>query len=125
MNARRAILTVAVVAVWVSIGQQALAQRNYPYQPARPLMSPYLNLYRVDSGPLDNYNTFVRPEMALRATLQQQQLASRRQSAGVRALGDEMRWSGQTGMIRPTGAGASFMNLSHYYPMPGPIVRRR
>jgi hypothetical protein len=77
--------------------------------PNSPAMSPWLNLYQRQGGPLDPYHMFVQPQMQLRDTLQQQQANLQRQTAGLSALGQTVT------QISPTGVGAGFMNHGRYF----------
>jgi len=94
------------------------------YQPSRPTLSPWFELYRRDSGPLDTYHEFVRPKIQLRDTLRRHSVGLQRQQAGLQrheadlqrqgaAVGRMMSVMGQA--IRPTGTASRFMNYSHYY----------
>jgi len=114
-------LAVAAVAGLIALGgQKAFAQAGGPvrYEPQLyPPLSPWLKLYSRQAGPLDNYHSFVRPELQLRETLRRQALLIDQQSAGMSDLRNEVTGL-QTGRpVRPTGAGAVFMGYSHYYDM--------
>jgi hypothetical protein len=91
------------------------------YRPATPTLSPWLNLYQRSTGPLDPYHQWVRPELNLRETLQQQDLANQRQAVDIAAVGHQVTQLEQdrAAPIRPTGTGSGFMSLSHYYPAAG------
>jgi hypothetical protein len=95
------------------LASPALAQPRY-YPPNGPI-SPWMNLFQRQPGPLDNYHSYVRPELQLRNTLGQQNAALQQQSAGLRLLGE----SQQAGQIPATGTASVFMNFSHYYPTMG------
>jgi hypothetical protein len=77
------------------------------YQPVRPTVSPYLNLYRTQRGPIPNYHLYVRP------ILQQQQINAQ-QNAAVNQLQQGLQQSQNT-VQGPTGIGAGYRNFSHYY----------
>jgi hypothetical protein len=77
------------------------------YQPSRPTISPYLNLYRTQRGPIPNYHLYVRP------ILQQQQINAQ-QSAAVNQLQQGLQETQHT-QHGPTGIGAGYRNFSHYY----------
>lgn len=83
--------------------------RPYPgrYQPARPTVSPYLNLFRTQRGPIPNYNLYVRPML-------QQQSINAQQGAAVQQLEQGLRQT-QTTVSGPTGIGSGYRNFSHYY----------
>jgi hypothetical protein len=84
------------------------------YRPATSPFSPWLDLYRKNTGPLDNYHTWVRPEFRLRQTLQTQ-------SNDIRSLQESVYQPqpAPEGNVAPTGVGGGFMNLSHYYQTQG------
>ena len=94
-------------------------------RPRRSSFSPYLDLYRRDSGVLDNYHQFVRPEIQLRKTLDQQRRAISRQGRGLRTLGRDFGQFQRQSMARPTGTSSVFMNYSHFFPSAGVAGRRR
>lgn len=125
------ILTPILVVALLSCGAVAHAQRPVSsYTPSRPTLSPYLYLTRQQNGPFPNYQTFVQPA-------QQQQQINRTQQANI----DDIQMTQQNqqlqlqqgsqptqqqqqapqGMkivpssVAPTGVGASYNNLSHYY----------
>jgi hypothetical protein len=85
----------------------------------RPTLSPWFGLYQRNSGPLDNYHTFVRPQIQLENTLQRHQVAIQRNYEGVASLDREMSELTAPGQVHPTGIGSGFMNYSHYYPSLG------
>ena len=123
MKLRQTFLMLAsVLGVFVA-ASSASAQYAPRYRPARPTLSPYLNLFRSDAGLLDNYNTFVRPQQQLRETLRRQDLMSQRQGAALNALGQRVTQQ-QDPALRPTGHQSSFMNYSHYYNVQRPTRRR-
>ena len=92
--------------------------QNLPrrYEPARPTLSPYLNLFRANAGPIPNYYTFVRPQLEQNVVNQTQQAAIARQGASLQQLSQGVRQSTDAGLA-PTGTGSRFMNLSHFYPV--------
>jgi len=108
--------------VWA---QTALAQGaaggRYPMR--SPVLSPWLQLFQRNAGPLDNYHTFVRPQMELLGTLQRQGIRLQQQGAGILRLDDELsQWENRR-MSRPTGTGSVFMDYSHYYDLRSPTER--
>lgn len=107
----------------VGSARSASAQRNWPYQPSRPTTSPYLNLYRTDSGVVDNYNAFVRPEIEMRNAMGRQQNALTRQGTNLNTI--EQYLSGrQRGDARSTSGAGVFMNYLHYYTRPNTLMTR-
>lgn len=100
----------------------AFAQRTGRYRPSRPTTSPYLNLYRTDSGVVDNYNAFVRPEIEMRDAMRRQQNALTTQGTDLSAI--EQYISGrQRGVARSRTSAGVFMNYLHYYPRPSTLVQ--
>ncbi len=86
------------------------------YSPSTPTLSPWLNLYNKNAGPIDNYHNYVRPQMQLRDTLQQQENQIGQQGSTIRSLGQQVTRMGETGnKMAPTGIGSRYMNLSHFY----------
>jgi len=112
-------LLAAVAAAWVlAIAAQAtLAQSPGPVrmEPFYPTLSPWLKLYATNTGPLDNYHTFVRPELQMREMVQRQSVTNARQAAGMWQLQGELDDLHKQKAVRPTGTGSVFMNYSHYY----------
>ena len=111
--ASAAILTAACLALFAFAGD---ANAQWPrgiggysgrYQPARPTISPYLNLYRTQRGPIPNYHLYVRP------ILQQQQINAQ-QGAAVSQLQQGLH-EAQNTVHGPTGIGAGYRNFSHSY----------
>ncbi len=92
--------------------RSAAAQDVSAYRAMSPPLSPWLSLYRHDTGPLDNYHTFVRPQLQLRETI-------RKQDSRIQMLGQEVTQFQENGGVPPTGTGSVFMSYSHYYPTPG------
>ena len=99
---------------------------------ARPTISPWLNLYRRDPGPLGGYLSEVRPRQELRGLLQQQELNMRRQATalqqqqtGILSLQRRVTGLERGGVMAPTGTGSVFMNYPHFYHFPTPFSRRR
>lgn len=104
--------TVLVVGGMVS-APTAFAQPRY--YPQNGPISPWMNIFQRQPGPLDNYHSYVRPEFQLRNTLGLQNAALQQQAAGLQAVGQNQ----QAGQIAATGTGSVYMNLSHYYPALG------
>ena len=53
-----------------------------------PALSPWLNLYQRQGGPVDNYHMYVQPNLQLQNTLQNQQMGIQRNTATLNAMGD-------------------------------------
>jgi hypothetical protein len=96
--------------------QGPAGRRSAPtrFQPSRPTVSPYMNLFRRDRGPIPNYHLYVRPLQQQRAFNEQQQIAIERQGVAVGQLQQNLMQV-QRAATAPTGIGASFRNFSHYY----------
>jgi hypothetical protein len=108
-----------LVVAWAVLAAARPAAAQGLYRPATPTMSPWFNLYNKNTGPLDNYHQYVRPEFDLQSTLRQNDARLRFQGAGLQALGAEAAQGGQQGGVRPTGSASVFMSYSHYYPSGG------
>jgi hypothetical protein len=95
-----------------SRGQAApRSPRASRYQPNRPTVSPYLNLFRRDGSPTTNYHTLVRPQL-------RQQDFNRRQEATSRQLEQSVEQTQRqlsVPLVAPTGTGARHGDYSHYY----------
>lgn len=122
MTSRRLAMCLVAVSAF-SIAQEAFAQgrqirRSRPSHRqtlSRPPVSPYLNLLRPELDPATNYYTLVRPAIEQRAATFQQGEALQQ----LRSRVDEQAaspFAGANAGLAPTGSGARFMNLSHYYP---------
>lgn len=122
------LLGLVVTASSLLTGSTASAQ-NAPrrYQPARPTISPYINLFRRDRGPLPNYYTFVRPQLQQQQQNRQfQQQNNQLQRELQRQQGEIERSNFAPGRadtnlqfrpapVAPTGGRSSFMTHSSYF----------
>jgi hypothetical protein len=114
----------AGLAVLAGLATPAAAQvPGARYTPARPTISPYLNLLRPDDAILPNYYTFVRPELQTETVRAQQALVNRQQQSMLFQQQNEIDQvvGGSTlrtrvAQVRPTGTASGFMNTSHYFP---------
>ena len=116
----------AALALAMMFGSSASAQTGgrrpsgyTPYQPSKPLVSPYFDLFRQDNAPLPNYQFFFRRNQNLRSTLdrkdqQLQQLQSGQEQlrAGQREIQSNLR---QLRGAPATGVGATFGTHGGYY----------
>ena len=106
----------AAVATVTALG----AVRGYAQAPAQryptPALSPWFDLYQKHAGPLDNYNMFVRPEMQLRNTLQNQQTNIQSQGTALTDQGQQLTQleENRRGVAR-TGIATGFMNHARYF----------
>ncbi len=117
MNRPRVLIVFAIGCAMFCVSQSASAQRNWPYQSSRPTTTPYLNLYRSDSGVVDNYNAFVRPEMEMRSAMERQQNTLTRQGAELGVIQQHMSRR-QRSAARSTSSAGVYMNYLHYYSWP-------
>ena len=118
-------LIVVLASTAASDGQQPYG----PYQP-RPTLSPWLNMFRRDTGPLDNYHTFVQPRFQAQQAFQTQQGAIEQQQFNIDSLGHDVTQleAQRHAQIHPTGTASTYMNYSHYYGAqgsPGHAARAR
>jgi len=93
----------------------AFAQARY--YPSRGPISPWMNIFQRKPGPLDNYHSYVQPDLQLQRTINQQNDALMQHSRGLQSLGQQVENDQRE--VRPTGTGSVFMEYSHYYPMKG------
>ena len=128
-------LALAVMTVLALLGSVKQASAQYGYSGrsssgyvnrfSSPRLSPWLNFFRNDPGPVDNYNRFVRRDIQLRNTLRQQQIGLQQQRSAINLLGNQFQRAQQNSTVSPTGTGSVFMNYMHYYPMASPGGRGR
>jgi hypothetical protein len=84
-----------------------------------PTVSPYLNLFQINSQGLIPYQSLVRPQI-------EQQDALNRQAGAIQQLQQQVNTpsGGGGGGGRQTGHTTYFMNYSHFYRAPGSAQRR-
>ena len=112
----RAFLLACLLAALALASQSERASAQFtpgqPYQPYRPLVSPYLNLARP-GNPGINYFGLVKPQIDVNRQLQQLQQQQQLQQT---QLG--MGFPQEDGSLAPyaiTGHATSFFNYGHYY----------
>ncbi|MCA9177274.1 MAG: hypothetical protein KDB14_22450 [Planctomycetales bacterium] len=119
---REALCSLFAVVVLAGFSNHLFAQYPQPYSRYGSYRSPYgptlpaeLNYFRRDVGVLNNYQTFVRPQRELAATLRGLQVSSQRQQ--LQLQGQQQQLQGITNQLTPgpTGSHATFQNYSHYY----------
>lgn len=117
MSVLRFVATVAMAGALSVAAQASLGQSPGPVrvEPFYPTFSPWLRLYQHNPGPLDNYNSYVRPELQLRERIQRINAISAHQAAGMSDLQGQLEGLHNDAAVRPTGTGSVFMNYSHYY----------
>jgi hypothetical protein len=104
------VVTIAPLAVPAA----CLAQQPFQYQryqPAGgPVLSPNLQFFRQDPGPLGigQYLSFVQPQQRL-------QQAIRQQTGELSQLQSEIHRIGEQSVIAPTGVGGAFSNERPYF----------
>jgi len=116
---RRSTILGLVLAVFAVGVIEARAQSPYvprprrtymPYQPARPTLSPWFNLYNTNRGPLPNYYNYVVPRQQLERTLHEQENAIRLQNAEYQRLQSDVSRFERAAPVRPTGSSSDFFN---------------
>jgi hypothetical protein len=80
-------------------------------------LSPWLNLYQRNAGPVDNYHMYVQPAQQLRGTLQMQQYGIQNNARAVNTVAEQFNSQAAEYMAvaNPTGNGAGFMNQGRYF----------
>jgi hypothetical protein len=101
----------------------AFAQNRY--SPVRGPISPWMDIFQRKPGPLDNYHSYVRPELQLQRTLNLQDNALAQNANGIQVLGQRVENGQREIQVRPTGTNSVYMEYSHYYPMRGGNVAAR
>jgi hypothetical protein len=104
-------LTLLAVLAGESRAQQSVSS----YHPATPTLSPYLQLFRPNPGPLPNYQAFVQPLQNQQQTnlMQQTQITQLQQNQQ-----DLQQQYATPAAATQTGVGGVYNSLSHFYPMP-------
>ncbi len=118
MSRRRiwlAMVVLGVSSLWALTLQAQVG--GIPSAYGSPPLSPWLNLYQKQGGPVDNYHMFVQPQLQLNDALQTQQYGVQRNAASVAALGERLQSQMQASNAPPeqTGAGAGFYNHRVYF----------
>ena len=117
-----AVMGAGLLLLWPAAGQ-AQIRSGGTTSLTSPRISPYMQYFRHDKTPLDNYHQFVRPEMELRAQLNQGQqdvqALQRSSQKTINLLEQQEKTS-----VRSTGRGGAFLNYMHYYPQSTPTPRR-
>jgi hypothetical protein len=115
------------------LGSTASEAQVRRYEPSRPTVSPYLNLFRERTGVVPNYYTLVRPLQDQYHVNQLQQQYMRQQNQVIQQLQSEvygLQRNPASPMVAPTGKGSwfgqastrnSFMNTSRFYSQSGPV----
>lgn len=105
-----AVLVGAIALAAAGNSQAQYQQRRF--QPSRPTVSPYLNLFRFNNSVIPNYQSLVRPEQEAIRFRQQQQQLDRQQQAELQRLQSNVRVLQQprvtSALVAPTGKGSWF-----------------
>jgi hypothetical protein len=116
-------MTALLLAASNSRGQNQ--QRRF--EPARPTVSPYLNLFRFNDSVVPNYQSLVRPQQQAQRFKQQQLDVDNQRLQEIRQLQSNVRVLQQprvnTELVAPTGkgswfnvpSGSQFLNTSRFY----------
>ena len=106
---------VAVLAGWLvlTIAPSAGAQyQQRRYQPRRPTVSPYLNLFRINNDVIPNYQSLVRPEQEALRFRQEQLRLDQQQQRELSQLQSNVNRLEQapivTPLVAPTGQSSWF-----------------
>jgi hypothetical protein len=93
------------------------SNRQYParYQPSRPTVSPYLNLFRNGNSAAMNYQTLVRPQINQENTNQQERTAVQRLQRQLGDVSQTVYGAAAARSMRTTGHRTVFLDYSHYY----------
>jgi len=122
---RTALLAAMPVLLIASTSSGQFPQQRY--EPSRPTVSPYLNLFRFNDSVIPNYQSLVRPEQQAQRFKQQQIQLNRRQQQELQQLQSNVRVLQQPGvnaeLVAPTGkgswfnvsGGSQFGNTSRFY----------
>ena len=110
-----------VLAVGALIGGPSVAEAQRPYsnsssyQPTRPTMSPYLQLFRTDPGQiLPSYQNFVQPRVQAREFRRQQEGNVQNLRQGLRQVQHSGQLENTSGTIQ-SGIGSGFQTSRQYF----------
>jgi hypothetical protein len=123
--------------VWLAADSKAGAQ-SVRYEPSRPTVSPYLNLFREQTGVIPNYQSLVRPfQRQIEINEQQRQIDAQRGAAISRLQAElyELQLeqaskatvapTGKSGWFLQPGQRQRFLSTSSYFSRSGIAVRGR
>ena len=125
------------VGAWFGIAAACNAQQVRRYEPSRPTVSPYLNLFRNQTGVIPNYQSLVRPLLQQNVINQQQRQINAQGGAAIgqlqsgltelqqQALPTTMTPTGKSGWFLQPSSRQSFMNTSRYYERAGSSAQAR
>lgn len=101
-------LRASISVLALAVASEGFAQGARRYQPSRPTVSPYLNLYRNNVGPLPNYYSLVRPQLNQQAFNDRVVAQQAQQSATLGVLQSQAAQA----TVTPTGKRSWFMTYS-------------
>ena len=133
---RYLLIAVGAACLWVS-GTTASNAQVQRYAPSRPTVSPYLNLFRDQTGVLPNYQALVRP-LQQQEDFNQQQRALNQRNAAVnqqlqnelfdlqlrQAAGPQMAPTGKGSWFQQPGQRHRFLDTSQFYSQSGSAGQR-
>jgi hypothetical protein len=138
MGKHRSCWLIALVAAgcWLGTAAESHAQVRR-YEPSRPTVSPYLNLFREQTGILPNYQALVRPQQLQNETNQRQREINQRGATEAQNLQTQIYELQQKQaaelQMAPTGKNAwfqrpsqrnQFLNTSRFYSQSGKATSR-
>jgi hypothetical protein len=95
------------------------AQQADRYEPYRPTVSPYLNLFRFNNSNVPNYYSLVRPQVQQQQFQQEQDQFTQQASHAIKELqssyagGQQLEAAGP--LVAPTGRRSTFVTTGHRY----------
>jgi hypothetical protein len=107
MSARIPRLRACILLLAAALPADAQGQVARRYQPSRPTVSPYLNLFRNNVGPLPNYYSLVRPQINQQAFNTQIAAQQAQQKSALNLLQSQPAQQAAT----PTGKSGWFMTF--------------
>jgi hypothetical protein len=105
-----AILAFSAVSALPLCGQGVGGYGPYGQPPA---LSPWLNLYQKQGGPVDNYHMYVQPQLQLQNAFQAQRITNQRNAFEIDNVMSQME--AVSTLPQQTGVGATFMNHGVYF----------
>lgn len=112
MSAAYKSLLIAVLVSLLALVDATAGYAQRRYEPSRPTVSPYLNLFRFNNSVIPNYQSLVRPEQQAERFRQEQRQLNRQQQREVQQLQSNVRVLQQPAvnstLVAPTGKGSWF-----------------
>lgn len=115
MSVRRTVTVGVIAAALWAHARSGDAQQVRRYQPATPTISPYLNLFRFNNGPLPNYYSLVRPQLQQQVINRDNLAIQTQQASNILRLQNDLRMTQEQaarggGAATPTGKRAWFQS---------------